>query len=411
MYLGFLPLDRLRARAQLLWQSRGPWGRAVRERLTAQRKLVHAAFWWFSRWTDESIILTQAAWALMRRRRHAQSGGDTVESLSVARLLEPFDHLRETLASLDSQLAEAPADVAPENLLKYRETIEAAHRTWIEASKHAASQLQEAGAAAAIPDQMARTLHGAIQEHLDALETLLADLAELDVSKPLRARAILRGSVLSTLELSQDLVDQLVSMLAAHDQARGTTALSATEQQDPLTGLPNLRGLEAWLQLRRGRSAASHALAGVLVYVDGLETVNRHWGVHVGDRVLIEVARLVRKSARPPRFAARICGPQFLLLLPIRSIASAQRLAEQLRRKVETLQLAGMLEPPHITATCLAALCDASEPADAMVRQLHHALFERKEKAPNQTWVLQEGNMRLVSPPSTAQMEQPCGIP
>lgn len=411
VYLGFLPVEGLRARAQLLWEGRDTWSRAVRERVKARGEFVHGIYWLFSRWTDEAIILAQRGWALLRHCRHAHSGGEAVEYLPIARLLEPFDNLRETLASLDGQLAESTAGVAPENLLSYRETIEAAHRRWIEASKSVANQLQEAGATVAIPEEIAGTLHRAIQEHLDAFEALLVDLADLDVSEPLRARAILRASVVNTLELSQDLVDRLMVMLVAHDQARGTAALSATEQQDPLTGLPNLRGLEGWLQLRRARSAASHAVASVLVYVDGLEAVNRRWGVHVGDRVLIEVARLVRKSARPPHFAARICGPQFLLLFPIRSLASAQRVAERFRRKVESLQLAGMREPPHITATCLAAWCDASEPAEAIVRQLHRALFEREEKAPNQTWVLQKGAMRRVWPPAAALTSQACGTP
>ncbi len=414
VYLGFLPLEGLRVRAKLLWRGRCAWGRAVRERLWARREFVHGVSWFLSRWADEAIILAQRGWALLGRRRDAESEGEGEESLAISRLLEPFDSLRETLASIDGQLAESTAGASPENLLSCRETIEAAHQRWIEATKNAAVQLQEAAAKSAVPDEIARKLQcaiQAIQEHLDAFEALLVDLVELDISKPLRARAILRGSVVSALELSQDLVDCLVGTLAAYDQAQGTAALPLTEQQDPLTNLPNLRGLEGWLQPRRARSAASHALAGVLVYVDGLEAVNRRWGVHVGDRVLIEVARLVRKSVRPPRFAARICGPQFLLLLPTRKLASAQRVAEQLRRKVENLQLAGMQEPPRITATCLAALCDAAEPADAMVRQLHRALFERGEKEPNQTWVLQDGIMRLVSSAGAALASQACGTP
>ena len=400
VYLGFVPVDGLGRRARAFWEVRRAWSTAMRARLWAGGSFFQGFSWLFHRWSDEVIILAQRAWEMVRRRSAAPQS-ESPASLPISRLLEPFDHLRETLASLDARLAASAAETAPEELLRYRETIEIAHQRWIEAGQNAAQQLQEARGTALLPEETASSLQSAIHEHLEALQTLLVDLAELDASKPLRARAILRGSLVSTLELSQDLIDRLLGTLAAHDQTQRPAALPAAEQRDPLTGLANLRGLESWLQPRRARPTASQGLAGVLVYVDRLEAVNRRWGVHVGDRVLIEVARLVRKSARPPRLAARICGPQFLLLLPIHSLASAQRLAEQLRRKIEALQLTGMHDPPRITATCLAALCDATQPADSMVRLLHRALYERENDQPNQTWVLEEGKTRLVSPPAS----------
>lgn len=408
VYLGLLPLNGLRARLPSLWQRGRTWGAAVRGLLGLGGSCLQGISWLFFMWWDEAIILAQRGWALMRRPREPAPAGENVGSLVISRLLEAFDTLRETLACLDGQLAESTADVAAEKLLEYRETLERAHQTWIDAIRATSSQLQEALAASTLPDGTAHTLQSAIHEHLEALQTLLVDLADLEPCNTLRARAILRGSVVNMLELSQDMVDRLLGTLAAYDQSRGPAALPAIEQQDPLTGLPNLRGLESWLQPRRARPSASEGLAGVLVYVDGLEAINRKWGIHVGDRVLVEVARLVRKSARPPRLAARICGPQFLLLLPTRSVASAQRIAEQLRRKVEALRLAALSEPPQITATCLAALCDPTQPADTLVRQLHRALYERLEWEPNHTWLLEEGVVRRVTPSAAPAASQVC---
>ncbi|MCL6504867.1 MAG: GGDEF domain-containing protein [Pirellulales bacterium] len=396
VYLGVLPARRLVAQAQQLRQSPRNWGAALAGRLRAGID-AHSLSWLLSRWTDEVMILAQRCWALLSFWRQPRESEEAAKIVPVAELIAPYDTLRETLAVLDSQLADSAENLQPQTLVTYRETLESAHQRWIAAGKQAAAQLQQACTSSALPEETARSLESTIQEHLEAIETLLIDLGELDTSKPVRARAILRGSVVNLLELSQDLMDRLLCTLAAADQAPSAIGWPAKGHLDPLTGLPNMRGLESWLQPRRARPAAAKGLAGVLVYVDALQTINRKWGVHVGDRVLVEVARLVRKSARPPRLAARICGPQFLLLLPVRSLAFAQRLAEQLRRRIEALQLTGMPEPPSVTATCVAALCDATQPADAMVRQLHRALYERDACEPNQTWVLKDGAMRLVS--------------
>ena len=99
---------------------------------------------------------------------------------------------------------------------------------------------------------------------------------------------------------------------------------------DPLTGLFNRRQFEQ--QMRQVASAGVERVALVVCDVDGLKLVNDTLGHEVGDRLLIEAARLLQSCVREGDFVARIGGDEFALLLPGAGAQMAERICARVRR-------------------------------------------------------------------------------
>jgi len=86
---------------------------------------------------------------------------------------------------------------------------------------------------------------------------------------------------------------------------------------DILTGLPNRRLI--WSELEealRPRGGAQRRCGVLLLDLDRFKEVNDTFGHSEGDRVLREVARLLRDSIRPGDMVGRFGGDEFLVVLP-----------------------------------------------------------------------------------------------
>jgi diguanylate cyclase (GGDEF)-like protein/PAS domain S-box-containing protein len=85
---------------------------------------------------------------------------------------------------------------------------------------------------------------------------------------------------------------------------------------DYLTGLPNRARFMAALDAARARAADGQPACVLLVDLDGFKAVNDVAGHEAGDRLLCEVAGLLRGGARDRDLVARLGGDEFALLVP-----------------------------------------------------------------------------------------------
>ena len=104
---------------------------------------------------------------------------------------------------------------------------------------------------------------------------------------------------------------------------------------DSLTGLPNRRLLQD-----RVKTALSHAqrtqqtLALMFVDLDRFKNVNDSLGHHVGDELLVQVARRLVDVLRGQDTVCRLGGDEFVLLCPQTDVVGAAHLAEKLLASV-----------------------------------------------------------------------------
>jgi two-component system cell cycle response regulator len=106
---------------------------------------------------------------------------------------------------------------------------------------------------------------------------------------------------------------------------------------DPLTGCYNRRYLFQMLEYQIAVEQRYHIPFSLLLFdVDHFKQINDTYGHHIGDEVLQHTANLIRERLRESDIFARYGGEEFTIYLPHTEKKDAVKLAEQLRRNVES---------------------------------------------------------------------------
>ena len=88
-------------------------------------------------------------------------------------------------------------------------------------------------------------------------------------------------------------------------------------QTDPLTGLPNARGLHVQFEKELGRARRSGSFLQILMLdLDGFKAVNDTFGHKAGDTMLREIGRIIKAELRDYDFLARYGGDEFVAVIP-----------------------------------------------------------------------------------------------
>jgi diguanylate cyclase (GGDEF)-like protein len=128
---------------------------------------------------------------------------------------------------------------------------------------------------------------------------------------------------------------------------RRTEVLSLTDQ---LTNLPNRRSaLAAMQQAWRTSNRADMPMSVVMIDIDLFKNVNDTHGHAAGDKVLVDVAKVLRDDIRDGDSVFRMGGEEFLLLSSTSDLKQLVVAAERLRRRIETLTIE--FEEKHIRVT------------------------------------------------------------
>lgn len=132
-------------------------------------------------------------------------------------------------------------------------------------------------------------------------------------------------------------------LLEAQDQAT----------HDTLTGLSNRLAYNERMAMEHARwQRSGQHLALVVLDIDRFKTINDTWGHQAGDRVLQYLARELSKQIRAEDFIGRFGGEEFVLILPDTNLAGALKLADGLRRHIESCRFKFKDQPVAVTVSC-----------------------------------------------------------
>jgi diguanylate cyclase (GGDEF)-like protein len=137
-------------------------------------------------------------------------------------------------------------------------------------------------------------------------------------------------------------------------------------RRDPLTGLRNRRYLDEELP---GLLQAGEPLTVAIVDLDHFKRINDQLSHHVGDQVLVLVAKLLETELAavvPDGFVARMGGEEFLMVLPGMDVPDATAPIDGIRRAVRSFDWTEITQELPVTVSIgVAGLSDAPTPTRA----------------------------------------------
>jgi diguanylate cyclase (GGDEF)-like protein len=153
---------------------------------------------------------------------------------------------------------------------------------------------------------------------------------------------------------------------------------------DPLTGAYNRRFFEAHLPRLLQRAAEqSLALSAAMLDVDYFKRINDRFGHPMGDRVLLELAQILKSMVRASDDVVRMGGEEFLVVYVDTPLAVASAGCERLRNRVETHPWHEIEETLQVTVSIGVARWDGAESPDEWIARIDSALYQAKSSGRN----------------------------
>ena len=146
---------------------------------------------------------------------------------------------------------------------------------------------------------------------------------------------------------------------------------------DVLTGLGNRRALDEAVRIEREVTRRTRRpLSALVLDLDGFKQINDAAGHHEGDRLLQEVASVLRAQLRRPDRCFRWGGDEFVALLPDTSIVDAERAAVRVVEALRERSRRPDGNPLAITVGCAELRPDES--GEELLSRADAALFSAK---------------------------------
>src|SRR6266404_3117344 len=171
---------------------------------------------------------------------------------------------------------------------------------------------------------------------------------------------------------------------AAIQNAHNFDRMKQLAYVDGLTGIHNRRYFEMRIVEELERAARFQGrMSVIMVDIDHFKKMNDEFGHLLGDEMLRAVSNILKQQLRKMDMVCRYGGDEFAIVVPETTGESAVRVAEKLRRQVETHFFPGVPRP--VTISCGVADYPAhGVTRDEVVAAADSALYQAKQAGRNQ---------------------------
>jgi diguanylate cyclase (GGDEF)-like protein len=172
---------------------------------------------------------------------------------------------------------------------------------------------------------------------------------------------------------------------------------------DSLTGLMNRRAFTGAMTGELARCVRhQYPLSLVMLDVDHFKSINDRYGHAVGDRVLVEIGRLLASVTRRSDLAGRWGGEEFVVAWTSTDLEGARTVTDRLCAAVQALVIADDSgERIPVTASFGLSCWHAGEPLEALVGRADRAMYVSKNSGRNRVSVCNADDVD-VQPPVSA---------
>lgn len=151
---------------------------------------------------------------------------------------------------------------------------------------------------------------------------------------------------------------------------------------DPLTNLPNRRYvIEQVKQLVIQAKRHNRKLAILFIDIDNFKEINDSYSHEVGDRVLQNVAQIIKHSLRPGDIVGRFGGDEFIVVLD--DVAKIEDIQIICKRLLENNYQIDEINIPVNISIGVAVYPDDSTSYEELIRFADIAMYKSKEKGKN----------------------------
>lgn len=203
----------------------------------------------------------------------------------------------------------------------------------------------------------------------------------------------------STMKITSELETAYHQLSASHEQLQSYTEIiekmnKEMEQlaiTDELTGLYNYRYFQIALDKELKKNKFS-VVSLFMLDIDNFKLFNDRHGHLMGNRMLAEIARVIKENVRGVDTAVRYGGEEFAVIFPGMDSNEVAQLAERIREIVENTYIkTGAGEPVSVTVS----IGVASYPRDAQTKSelISHAdlaLYDAKQAGRNQVCIFKK---------------------
>ena len=171
--------------------------------------------------------------------------------------------------------------------------------------------------------------------------------------------------------------------------------LEELAKKDGLTGIANRREYDERIAMEWSRAKRNKTeLAIIMIDIDFFKKYNDTYGHGMGDAYLRLIAtELDDIDMRPSDLFARYGGEEFIVLLPETSQENACKIAENIRMRVEALQIihqASVVSPFVTISIGVASVFPQDNDYRALEKDSDEALYEAKENGRNRYFCAHE---------------------
>ena len=210
-------------------------------------------------------------------------------------------------------------------------------------------------------------------------------LSQISESIPIQKSDYLAKSKhLSQVEYEQ-IVDELGRLRNETSHLRKQMATSGEEVLlDSLTGLPNRLVYDERIAVESHRwKRWGESLSVAIWNIDHLQQLNDKHGRDVGDRILKVFVDVIKTRIRAIDTFARIGGEDFALIMPDTAAKQAKKLNDELRNKLESVDITSHDIPLPITASVGIAEFQGEATTESVKRNASTALYDSKDSGRN----------------------------